>query len=276
MRFHSAFLLLLCVLFPAVGSAVDGVIEINQAAALVGGITGTDTAGFPVTIDASGSYRLTSNLVLGDVNTSGIFIEETAGSVDLDLNGFTILGPVTCFPTGGNCSSGSGSGLGILIRQETTVRIHDGAVRGVGSRAISLVGNDISLSVDRVAIVENRAGGIQNNVGNDRLTLVVSDSLIARNGSTAILARGADGSISVDSSQIRKNSGNGFFFEGDALVRDTVVEANTSFGISLTSNAQLGYAGNLIDGNSLGTIAVGLATAEELGTNLCNGNTTCP
>ena len=35
--------------------AVDGVIEINQARALAGGVTPGDTAGFPVTISVSGS-----------------------------------------------------------------------------------------------------------------------------------------------------------------------------------------------------------------------------
>ena len=42
--------------------AVDGVIEINQARALAGGVLGDairDPPGFPVTIDRSGSYRLT-------------------------------------------------------------------------------------------------------------------------------------------------------------------------------------------------------------------------
>jgi hypothetical protein len=36
-------------------AAVDGVIEINQARVLAGGITPADTPGFPVTIGTSGS-----------------------------------------------------------------------------------------------------------------------------------------------------------------------------------------------------------------------------
>ena len=46
--------------------AVDGTIEINQASALAGGISSSDTAGFPVTLDSPGSYRLTSNLIVQD------------------------------------------------------------------------------------------------------------------------------------------------------------------------------------------------------------------
>jgi hypothetical protein len=44
-------------LFIASAAAVDGVIEINQAKALAGGVTPGDTAGFPVALSAPGSYR---------------------------------------------------------------------------------------------------------------------------------------------------------------------------------------------------------------------------
>ncbi len=42
--------------------AGDGVIEISQTQAEAGGVTSGDTPGFPVTLSAPGSYRLTSNL----------------------------------------------------------------------------------------------------------------------------------------------------------------------------------------------------------------------
>jgi hypothetical protein len=67
--------------------AVDGVTEINQT-------TITASGGFPYSISTSGSYRLTSNVTVPDVNTTAIVI--TAPGVTLDLNGFAILGPVTC------------------------------------------------------------------------------------------------------------------------------------------------------------------------------------
>lgn len=76
---------------PAIARAVDGVVEINQAAALKGGITATDSPGFPVTIDSPGSYRLT-----GDVD-SGAFpsaLIVASDDVTLDLNGFRVLGAV--------------------------------------------------------------------------------------------------------------------------------------------------------------------------------------
>ena len=51
-------------LLPTTPHAADGKIEINQAKALAGGVTATDAPGFPVTIDQSGSYLLTSDLTV--------------------------------------------------------------------------------------------------------------------------------------------------------------------------------------------------------------------
>ncbi len=75
--------------------AVDGVVEINQARALAGGVTTGDTPGFPVTISQPGSYRLTSGL--NSTNTGVPIVRiEVSGSVKLDLNGFSITGPNEC------------------------------------------------------------------------------------------------------------------------------------------------------------------------------------
>src|SRR5438046_162421 len=47
------------VAFAGASYASDGVVEINQARALAGGVTRGDAPGFPVTISQPGSYRLT-------------------------------------------------------------------------------------------------------------------------------------------------------------------------------------------------------------------------
>jgi hypothetical protein len=87
--------------------AVDGTIEINQTAALRGGITTSDAAGFPVTIDAPGSYRLTGNLTVPNQNTDAIVVD--ADDVTIDLGGFTIRGAAACSGSTGSVScSGSG------------------------------------------------------------------------------------------------------------------------------------------------------------------------
>ena len=94
--------------------AVDGVVLINQSAALAGNVTPGDTPGFPVTISVSGSYRLSSNLIVSDPNANTDGIDISADNVTIDLNGFSIFGPVVCSGTQTvtSCSpQGHGSGI---------------------------------------------------------------------------------------------------------------------------------------------------------------------
>jgi hypothetical protein len=76
--------------------AVDGVMLIDQAKAMAGGVAPGDEPGFPVTISRGGSYRLSGNLTVSDLNAPAIRIATNAG-VTLDLNGFGILGSL-CGP----------------------------------------------------------------------------------------------------------------------------------------------------------------------------------
>lgn len=79
-------------LLAAPAAAVDGVIEINQARALAGGVSPGDAAGFPVTVSQPGSYRLTGDLT-APVGLNGILVQ--APDVTIDLNGFRVVGPGT-------------------------------------------------------------------------------------------------------------------------------------------------------------------------------------
>ena len=72
--------------------AVDGVVLIDQNRALAGNVTPGDFPGFPVTISRPGSYRLSGNLEVTDPDITAI--EITADHVTLDLNGFSIQGPL--------------------------------------------------------------------------------------------------------------------------------------------------------------------------------------
>lgn len=81
--------LLVFSLVAAMAEAGEGVIEINQALVLEGGVTPGDDPGFPVTIDTPGSYALTGNLtVASDVSA----VEIAADNVALDLAGFSVRG----------------------------------------------------------------------------------------------------------------------------------------------------------------------------------------
>jgi hypothetical protein len=95
---------LLCA--PLAAAAVDGVIEINQAAALAGGVTPGDAPGFPVSLNAPGSYRLTAGLVVPDGATTGIRIDSS--EVAIDLNGFSI----TCADP---CTGSTGFGIDSVL-----------------------------------------------------------------------------------------------------------------------------------------------------------------
>ena len=117
--------------------------NIDQARAVAGGINSTDTAGFPITLTQSGHYRLTGNLVVPEGLTG---IDILGHHITLDLNGFTISGPVTCSRNDSTrevtCANmpavttfavrGSSGMQGITVR--------NGSVRGF-SRGIRLVGS---------------------------------------------------------------------------------------------------------------------------------------
>jgi hypothetical protein len=100
-------LLLLALSGPAI--TTDGVAEINHTCAAQTGCFSGDTAGYPVTIGEPASYRLTSNLIVPDENTTGIMTNTP--SVSIDLNGFEIVRWV-CKGVSFNCIATSGSGVG--------------------------------------------------------------------------------------------------------------------------------------------------------------------
>jgi hypothetical protein len=119
--------LLLGLVLASPAQAGDGRVEINQARALAGGVTPSDTPGFPVTIDTPGSYVLTGSLTVTDPNSGGI--EILADSVSLDLNGFEIAGPIDCTGLGSarTCPPGSGDGI---HGSANRVTVRDGGILG--------------------------------------------------------------------------------------------------------------------------------------------------
>src|SRR5262245_52284714 len=85
-RLVCGLLVLTVVAITSPALAVDGVIEINHAAAIAGGVTPGDGPGYPVTISQPGSYRLTGPLSPSSVSA----IRITASDVTLDLNEFRV------------------------------------------------------------------------------------------------------------------------------------------------------------------------------------------
>ncbi len=144
-------------LWPVVALAGDGVIEINQACVSAGCFP-ADAPGFPVTITESGSYRLTSNLVVPDENTTAIELGADADRSSIDLNGFAILGPTSCSGIGFFCIP-VGTGHGIAANITTTdVTVRNGRVIGMGDHGIFLQNFDY---VEGVVARSNGGIGIE-------------------------------------------------------------------------------------------------------------------
>lgn len=289
---------------------VGGVIEINQARALAGGVTPGDAPGFPVSIGQSGSYRLTSNLDLTsqpNVNAIAIF----APDVTIDLNGFAILGPTVC--TGGppitSCSpSTTGDGISDASTTALNTVVRNGTVQGMGEGIRLLDGR-----VEDVRVIGNASTGISlSNLGGAVIDCDLSSNLfdgldvgLQVVGTTGpALVRGNtfrnNGSLGVGcfvscnlSSNIARNNGaSGFAASG--RISDNVSDGNLGMGFIINggstvignrahSNAGVGfsfpdvsgYADNVLTGNNGGDThpqvnGVGIQT----GLNVC-GTSLC-
>jgi hypothetical protein len=216
MRLHprSVFLIFSACALPLY--AVDGIVLINQNSALAGNVTAGDTPGFPVTISAPGSFKLSGNLTVPDANTTAI--EITSDNVTLDLNGFSILGPVVCsgFPVTSCTPTGSGSGVKAGLA--TNVTVLNGVIRGMGAVGVEL--DEGGVRVEGIRATSNGLAGIS--------------------ASSAI----------VTSCEATQNGGVGIF--NSAVVMGNSVRGNASHGVQIfsgvaTNNFAFKNGGNGID-----------------------------
>lgn len=272
--------------------AADGVVEINQARALAGGVTASDDPGFPVTIDAPGSYVLTGPLEVAS-STPGIQI--TANRVDLDLRGFTIEHSGT-----GTADLVTSAESGFHNVREVTIR--NGTLLSAGNRGIFLgnFGNVIEVNVlgsgghgieiSANALIRDSKirfsaeGGIRAQsgariIGNEVFgngdsgisvqgTARVFRNVVNNNGGHGILAN-APGFRIADNT-VRANDISGISGQTDGLVVSNVARQNAIFGLDLGPGT--GYRDNLLIGNQTDTVDEGI----ETGTNICDGDTVCP
>jgi hypothetical protein len=139
--------------------AVDGIVLINQSTSTAG-LPGCPHSGFPILICQPGSYRLSGNLTISAVNIDAIDI--TANGVTLDLNGFSITGPVVCppfflqgflqcFPV----SNATGINAMIFSAKTLNVTVVNGTVSGM-ALGVSLLNG----TVERVNVSSNSEIGI--------------------------------------------------------------------------------------------------------------------
>jgi len=265
--------------------AVDGVLEINQACVATGCFPG-DSAGFPVEITASGSYRLTGNLAVPDENTTAV--EIAADGVSLDLNGFEISGVTSCFGSPISCTP-TGTGDGVSLSSGTATVISNGTIRGMGRFGVRIPGNGPS-RVERLIARENGLIGIM--VG-DAATIsssaaesngtegiftgghsLVRDSIASRNGAEGILVNSISMLINNNATS---NGGHGFTALLGSVVIGNSAGANGGFGLDPGGSSSVGYANNVFTNNNGGNAnnQVG-GGGTEIGANLCGTNATCP
>ena len=288
-------------------AAIDGVIEINHSRAMAGGVTANDAPGYPVTIAAAGSYRLTGDLNPWTGTTDGILV--TAADVTIDLNGFSIFGPTACTgtpPAPVVCTPENLDNDGINARAAQGLTVRNGVIRGMPNSAIecnrrchiqrvratdnghsAFVLNGGSLIEDSHA--EGNGGhGILADVGSPNALgcLIVGNSLIANgdNGvsfgigsnvvANVVRGNGADG-IQGHTGRVADNSVSGNENDGIhvvvGLVAGNEVRDTGDTGINGTTS-QVGLAGNAVLASGFANLGVG---AVQIGPNAC-GNVACP
>ncbi len=131
-------ILALWLALPGLAAASDGALEINGACAITGCFA-LDTPGYPVTINAPGSYRLTSNLA--PPATEGAIVVKADG-VSIDLGGFDVAGTYVCnaLPcAAGNVIGIEGGNRGTRVANGTVRKFSaDGLDLGIGARVENL------------------------------------------------------------------------------------------------------------------------------------------
>jgi hypothetical protein len=252
------FLFLLCA---SAASAGDGRTEISQASVLAGG-------GFPFVISASGSYVLTSDLTVSDPDTDAIQIG--VDDVSLDLNGFTIQGPVSCTGgTGGVTISCTPSGQGSAIvsddifnnnAKRSNLIVRNGTIRGFAQNGVLFFFHDFGFLLQDVTVAETGefAALLQGAVVRNSVLRASGDVEIDSGVVAQVSAFGIDDDFTVNGTLVANSNASGGNSEGllagtGVAVVDSSIRDNEGFGISCTSCLA---NGNAIDGNGLSGIAI--------------------
>lgn len=271
--------------------AVDGVIEINQARAIAGGVTPGDAAGFPVTLDQSGSYRLTGDLA--PTGPAANVIEIDADNVRLDLNGFRISGGTTCtdtvtIPNVVNCTPAGSAVAGITGSAASNVWIGNGTIQGMidagielpTTLGVTLVDLVISMAADPLACV--RLGDVAT-VRRSRIELCAADALQAGFATTVVDSRAGrsnglgmnlGNTVEIRSSEAVLNGATGVSCGGPAVLVGNRMVGNGGNGLVVTNVAGATLSENVFTSN-ISTGAV-LTNGSNYGANIFEANGAAP
>jgi hypothetical protein len=292
-------------------SVGGGVTEINQTRALEGGVTPGDTPGFPVTISVSGSYQLTSNLEVADTATGAIDVVtdvQEVHPVEIDMNGFSVLGPGVCSATYSNnlltavaCNPAPAGGFGIRASSRKAVNVHDGTVRGVGGHGVDvgegLVYNIIAMHnggtgvrTSDNSLVRNIRADLNDGAGISISDGMLESAVVTRSDSSGVHAGGAvvrrvhvqwskaNGIQTGFGAQVYncvsvQNGWSGVTTAGQSLIVNNNIRHNGQWGIVGDNSQTTGYGGNFIWDNDSGSVT-GTAMIT-IDTNVCGNDTNC-
>lgn len=239
---------LFAIALPALAS--DGVREINQACALNTGCFPGDSAGFPVTITARGSFRLTSDLDLSaqSPNLSGVVI--TAQFVTLDLGGFSIHGPAGCSGTPTTSCAPAGTGVGVDGVSFLTLR--NGIVSGMASDGVRL---QHGVRIDDIQSFANGGSGVV--AGDQSEMRWVESTLNAQHGILTNIEATLDHVSAVG------NGGDGLHVASGVLTDDN---ASRNGGAGANLGLTTAFSGCRLASNGGGSLVGGKA----VGGNVCD------
>jgi hypothetical protein len=230
-----------------------GTITLDQAKAEAGAVSPGDAAGFPITLSQPGSYRLTGNLVLTDPQVDAIQI--TANHVTLDLNGFTIQGPVSCVGAGVNlgCTPGAASGAGVRALAVHFSGLRNGTIRGLGAGVV--LGS--FARVEDLVVTDTRLGAITTG----------PSSMVARNtvsgGLIGISATGA-----IRDNVVSGSRTHGIVTHGSSLAAGNTVSFTGGYGIHAPVSP-VAATHNVLMLNQSGAMSGAVSLGDGF-SNLCN------
>lgn len=251
-------------------------LEITQNCAEVSGCFSGDSGGFPVTITEPGSYRLASNLDVSALSDPDV-IQIQASNVTLDLNGFAIIGPVTCSGTPvTSCNPSSGTGIGIHVSTGLSdLTIRNGSVRGQTQMGIlcesSCLLQNITASENRIhAFASIPVPSQASNCNASRNGHIgfffagnVDNSVAYGNADHGIQAVGA-----ITNNIANNNGGSGIVSSLGSAINNTAYD-NVGTGLHVTGTARGNTAkNNGIDGLNVTGTAVGNYSASNTGDGL--------
>ena len=184
--------------------------------------------GFPITINAPGSYYLTGN-ISGASNTDGIRIN--VSGVTIDLNGFEMTGAGTI-----------GHAINALAAV-SNVTIRNGVVRSWGDRGLNLE------NVTNARIEKMTASGCGDQGARTGTNAVVSDSSFVGNTTGLVVGTGS----AVTHSIANDNTGTGFTIGSGGTITACSAAQNGGTGISGSSGVAVSQC------SAYNNIGVGIA-----------------